>query len=110
VTISKEEADTVRDQDALLHGKTLFVIAARDAEDIALEFFANGLSGDFLRQFLVIEHATGKLESDGEIERSIELTISSHRQYRSFFVAQLRDLLGMEVMSTAKTMQDAKTH
>jgi hypothetical protein len=66
VAISKEKADTVRNEDALLHRETLFVIAARDAENIALEFFANGLSWDFLRQFLVIEHATGKLKSDRE--------------------------------------------
>jgi hypothetical protein len=66
VTISKEEADTVRDEDTLLHRETLFVITTRDAEDIALELVANGLSGDFLRQFLVIKHATRRLRLEGE--------------------------------------------
>jgi hypothetical protein len=67
VTIGKEEADTMRDEDTLLHRETLFVITARDAKDIALELVANGLSRDFLRQFLVIKHATRKQRSDGEI-------------------------------------------
>jgi len=48
VAIDKEEADTVGNEDALLHGKTLLVVATGDAEDIAFELVSNGLSRDFL--------------------------------------------------------------
>ena len=56
----------MRDEDTLLHRETLFVITTRDAEDIALELVANGLPGDFLRQFLVIKYATRRLRLEGE--------------------------------------------
>ena len=56
----------MRDEDALLHRETLFVITTGYAEDIALELVANGLPGDFLRQFLVIKYATRRLRLEGE--------------------------------------------
>jgi len=48
VAIGKKEADTVRNEYTLLHRKALFVIATRNAEDIALKLFANGVPGNFL--------------------------------------------------------------
>jgi hypothetical protein len=71
MAIGKEETDAVGDEDTLLHGEALLVIATRDAEDIALEFLADGFSGDLLRESLVVEDATGKTRSDvGTNERS----------------------------------------
>lgn len=48
VAIRKEEADTVGNEDTLLHGETLLVVSTRDTEDIALEFVADSLSRYFL--------------------------------------------------------------
>jgi hypothetical protein len=62
VAIGEEEANTVGDENALFHRKTLLVIAAGDAEYITLELVTNSLSRDFLRYFLVIKNATEKSE------------------------------------------------
>lgn len=43
VAVGEEEADTGRGDDTLLHGETLLVVAARDADDIALPLIAKGL-------------------------------------------------------------------
>lgn len=40
VAFGEEEADTGRMHDTLLHGETLLVVAAGDAEDVALELVA----------------------------------------------------------------------
>jgi hypothetical protein len=37
----------------------LLVVAARDAEDVTLEFVAEGVAGDFLGDFLLVEDAAG---------------------------------------------------
>lgn len=42
----EQEADTVGGHDTLLHGETLLVVAAGDAEDVALELVAEGVAGD----------------------------------------------------------------
>ena len=57
VAVREEEADTVGEEDALLHGEALLVVAASDAEDVALEFVAEGVARDFLGHFLVVEDA-----------------------------------------------------
>jgi len=44
VAIGKEEADTSGVHDSLLHGETLLVITAGDAEDIAFEFVADAVT------------------------------------------------------------------
>lgn len=46
VAVGEEEADTEGLHDALLHGETLLVVAAGDAEDVALELVADGVTGD----------------------------------------------------------------
>lgn len=46
VAVGEEEADTGRVHDTLLHGETLLVVAAGDAEDVALELVADGVTGD----------------------------------------------------------------
>ena len=48
VAIRKEKTDTVGNEDTLLHGEALLVVAARNTEDIALEFVADSLSRYFL--------------------------------------------------------------
>lgn len=67
VAVGEEEADTVREEDALLHGEALLVVAAGDAEDVALPFVADGVGGDFLSDALVEEDAEAALliEVDG---------------------------------------------
>lgn len=48
VAVGQEESDTGRVHDTLLHRETLLVVAAGDAEDVALPLVAEGLSGDLL--------------------------------------------------------------
>lgn len=55
MAVREEEADTVGDKDTLLHGETLLVISAGDAEDIALPLVTKGVGGDLLRDLLVVE-------------------------------------------------------
>jgi hypothetical protein len=72
VAVGEEEADTVRHEDALLHGEALLVVAAADAEDVALPFVAEGVAGDFLRHFLVVEDAATFGGEVWIIEKQIE--------------------------------------
>ena len=46
VAVREEEAYTVGVHDALLHGETLLVVAAGDAEDVALPLVAERVGGD----------------------------------------------------------------
>jgi hypothetical protein len=39
----------------LFHWETLFVVTARDTEDVTFEFITDGVGGDFLRDTLVEE-------------------------------------------------------
>jgi len=55
VAVGKEELDTIREEDTLLHGETLLVVSSGDAEDVALEFIPKGVSGDFLADPLFVE-------------------------------------------------------
>ena len=45
------------EEDALLHGETLLVVSAGDAEDVALPLVAEGVSRDLLGDALVVEDA-----------------------------------------------------
>jgi len=55
VAVCEEELDTVGEEDTLFHGETLLVVSTGDAEDIAFPFITNGIGGDFLGDFLVVE-------------------------------------------------------
>lgn len=44
VALGKEEADTGRVHDTLLHRETLLVVSTGDAEDVALELIADGVT------------------------------------------------------------------
>ena len=46
VAISEQETDTSRVHDTLLHGETLLVVTAGDAEDVALPLITKGVGGD----------------------------------------------------------------
>lgn len=46
VAVGEQEPDTAGVHDTLLHGEALLVVAAGDAEDVALELVADGVSGD----------------------------------------------------------------
>jgi len=48
VAIGEEEADTSWVHDTLLHREALLVVTAGDLEDVALEFVANTIAGDFV--------------------------------------------------------------
>jgi len=64
VTLREQKTDTVRQKDTLLHGETLLVIAARDAENISSPFVAERVSSNLLRDLLVIEDANAPLVVD----------------------------------------------
>lgn len=55
VTLREEEADTGRVHDTLLHGETLLVVSTGDAEDVALELIADGVTGNLSAHALVHE-------------------------------------------------------
>lgn len=46
VTVRKQEADTGRVHDTLLHGETLLVVASSDPEDVSLPLVTEGVGGD----------------------------------------------------------------
>lgn len=52
VAIGEQEADTAGVHDTLLHGETLLVVAAGDAEDVALELVADGVTRDLSAHLL----------------------------------------------------------
>ena len=52
VAVGEQELDAAGDHDALLHGETLLVVSAGDAEDVALELVADGVAGHFLAHLL----------------------------------------------------------
>jgi hypothetical protein len=55
MTLGKQQADTSRMHDALLHGETLLVITAGYLEDIAFELVADAVTGDLLTHALLHE-------------------------------------------------------
>ena len=54
-TLLQEEPDTAVSEDSLLHGEPLLVVASSDAEHVALELIAQGVSLDLLAHTLLIE-------------------------------------------------------
>ena len=57
VARGKEEANAGGVHDALLHGEALLVVAPSDFEDVAFEFGADAVGGDFLAHAAVHEDA-----------------------------------------------------
>lgn len=61
---AEEQAHAGRVHDALLHGKTLLVVAARDLEDVALVFGTQTVTGNLLSHAVVHEGAQSTLVFD----------------------------------------------
>lgn len=57
VSLGEKEADTGRVHNTLLHRETLLVVASGDAEDVALELVADGVTGDLSAHALLHEDA-----------------------------------------------------
>ena len=57
VAVGEEKADTGRGDNTLLHGKTLLVVAAGDADNVALPLIANGFGRDLSAHALLVEVA-----------------------------------------------------
>jgi len=57
VLSAEQKADSSVSQDALHHGKALFVVSTADSEDVTLPFVAEGIAGNFLRHLLVEKDA-----------------------------------------------------
>lgn len=58
---AEQQSDAGGMHDALLHGEPLLVVASGDAEDVAFEFGADGVAGDFLAHAAVHEDAEAAL-------------------------------------------------
>ena len=61
---TEEESDTGWVHDTLLHRESLLVVATSDAEDVALEFVANGVTRYFLAHAALHEDAETALIFD----------------------------------------------
>lgn len=57
VPVGEQQSDSRRVHHALLHREALFVVAARDAEDVAFEFVAQAVAGNLLAHSSVNEDA-----------------------------------------------------
>lgn len=66
VAVREQETHTRGRHDALLHRETLLVVAARDAEDVALPLVAQALGGHLVAHALVHEDAQAALLVDLE--------------------------------------------
>jgi len=66
VPFGEEEAHAVGEEDALFHGEALLVVPAGDAEEVAFPFVAEGVAGDFLGYFFVVEDADSSFVVDVE--------------------------------------------
>lgn len=66
VTLGEEEADTVGEEDTLLHGETLLVVTTADAEDVTLPLLAEGVDLNVLRHALLVEASDKSLILDVE--------------------------------------------
>lgn len=58
VAVGEEEPDTTGVHDTLLHGEALLVVAAGDAEDVALELVADGVTRDLGTHLSTISHVS----------------------------------------------------
>jgi hypothetical protein len=55
VAVREQQLDAIWQEDTLLHREALLVVATGDAEDVARPFGSEGVGGDFLRDFFVVE-------------------------------------------------------
>ena len=64
MSCAEQQPHPSRVHDTLFHGETLLVVAPCDLEDIAFEFGANAIAGDFLAHAAVHEDAEAALLVD----------------------------------------------
>lgn len=64
VSLGKQKADSVVEEDSLLHREALLVISAGNLEDVPLKLVAKGIDLDLLRNALVVEDAQLALVGD----------------------------------------------
>ena len=57
VTLTEKQAHTRGQEDTLLHGETLLVVATTNAKDVALPFITKRVDLNILRHTLVVEAA-----------------------------------------------------
>jgi hypothetical protein len=55
MAVGEQKTNAMRDENTLLHGETLLIVSTGNAKDVAFPFVTEGVTGDFLRDFLVIE-------------------------------------------------------
>lgn len=79
MAVGEKELDTIQQEHTLLRGEALLVVAAGDAEDVALPFIAQQVTGHFLCDFLVVEDAAGK------VNQLVLCICNPDRLYRRFF-------------------------
>lgn len=60
VALTKQEADTVGQQNTLLHRETLLVVTTANAEDVALPLVTKSVDLNVLGHALVVEAAPGR--------------------------------------------------
>ena len=63
LTFLEENSGTSVDEDTLLHGETLLVISAGDAEDVALVLFSHNFAVNFLAHSPVEERSAIYIQS-----------------------------------------------
>jgi hypothetical protein len=107
VTVGEEKANTVRQENALLHRKALLVVATGNAENITLPLVTNRVGRDLLRDLLVIEDTAvkGALEHVESPHPASFHTIVSHRRGRWSFEPPWRGL-GSGVRGELGTVMD----
>jgi hypothetical protein len=83
-TLPHEERHTSSGQNTLLHGKTLLVVTARDAENVALEFLTKLVTFNFGGHALVVKDTGHK-----EIVSTQQAQQANKKAYRSFFSSSM---------------------
>jgi len=65
VALGEEEAHTVGGNDTLLHRKTLLVVAASNAEDVALPLGAKRVTGHLSAHLVIVSRSISTVKSGG---------------------------------------------
>lgn len=74
VAVGEQEADTVGEENTLLHRETLLVVSTSDTEDVAFPFVTERVAGNFLGDLLVVEDAARKFNNSDDIFLELEGT------------------------------------
>ena len=91
VAVGEEETNTVGYKDTLLHGETLLIVSASDAENVALPLIAQRVSRNLLRDLLVVEDTAN---SRYECEYLDRVSIVEYMHALMPLVVKVEELLG----------------